>query len=916
VGESQTIGPFHGGFNSTRARYDLKPDELGPDSLNWGIDPLDGRLVRPGGSTPYGGSDTAGIAESKFGSRCLWTGESRFDSITDGYPTVAAILSDETDKEGLFAWYSSNDSAWHNMGDDFGANNYKISGAGEVMMKIPPLYSDSPSRLWMRHLDATHRKYVIAGTRKYLEAQGMKFFSARFATPICYNGQFNDSTALGTQRPRIFPWGLPPPLFAPDIAVGADLGTTVKGPYKDGDTFYVTVAFEFADGSVGPAFAIRPGVVRSGQVTVGTRQATTGAEHYYDSITLSHIARGPYVPSPCVARRVYVSKIVNLLTSETPYGISEFQLYAAARIANNTSTSLTLFGSDQVSLAADADLRFDHRWPPQAQYAVAVDGRAVVGGAMKQNPLAIIVAPTGAASARQFNVPDDDSVSMFGTISYHVRIDGTNITLKKTTGGVTTKLDIAHSGKTLQQIVDAINATLYTDTEDEWAAQLVPGVDGSMLVTDSITSVVNLAITSANDFGDDTLVADFTSGNARCFGPNYPFYMAFSQAYMALQPVDYYGILMSSAGPSKPDGSFSTFYSRPDNRKGPGSHAVGKLQNIVPITGQGGVVAVIYYERATYLLRNIRGGGTGEDADYRIVPLDEMHGCIAWMTACGGFGLAFAVSDDGMRVTDGGSNPIVISGKLFRQTLIGGVGEWATEIAASLALTGKGLSPYMSASLLGTLLRVRYRTSSGLAQPDRGVDYDFTEGHDIGGLAAVLKQMPDGTRGLYPWGAPRTGQNGSAMGRFANGTGWHNVIAGDANAGTTDGRIDITDDNSYADNGSNYVSDGYSATILAPPFSEVRLQRAEPIWTHAGTAMTVTPYTDPDRIAILTALTLPTTGSSILGRKIFDFEDKARANGQSLEFRIRHDGSNQLAAGFRQMPIELEMVRSVGRAAS
>lgn len=912
VMEALALGPWRGCVSS-RARDRLKANEIGPDSTNWWIDPEDGRATRRLGSLLIGdtqsgsgwGTEVSGILESAWGARAFQVMELPSPSLSDGYGTYGIVYADEADKEGLFYFRSSNSGGSNQvMCKSYGTTHYALAASTAVRMKIPAVVVEGGSGKYIRHEDALARRFQIAGTRKAMQIGGRAYFPSATGTPLAYNMRFNDATGSGTEIERVYPWGLPPPMFPPELDTlpGSQAAVT---PFKDGDAFYVTVAFEFADGTVGPAFAIRPNATtaaKGGTVKIGT----PGAGQYYPSITLKNVAIGPQMPVPVVARRVYVSVKENLAAATTKLTTaSEFTLYAAARISNNTSTSVQLFGGEFVTLETDVELTFRHRWPPRAQIAVPVDGRTLLGGAIRPNPLAIILAPSGSNASRQLNLGEDDA-TLYGSIFYHFRVDSTTLKLKRTSGGATTTVSFTLTSYTLQGLVDAINESTTagiggTDI-DEWCAQLVPGVDGNIAAS-------NLRITT--NVGEDTQLADATSNNIRTYGPNYPGYCALSETYLATFDTDYQGSLMSRGGPSYPDGSYSNFQIGSAFIKGPSTSSVGDLLNIVPVTGVGGVVAVYIYQNARYVLRNIRGGGTGEDEDYRLLPLDTRHGGVSFL-ACGeASGIVYAVGDDGMWITNG-SETAVISLDSFDPDLK--TGEWAAEIAASDALTKKRGVPYFTAQCLGRKIRVRYRSTTAISYHDRGQDYWFREGVEAGGLGALLRAGD--IREVYGWSAPDTGRKFGVMGTYFTSTGRHNIGCSDTNGGTANGRVDEIDvPGSYRDNSGSYTSNGFTMVYHPAPGEDVCLHRLECKGKKAGTGLSVTPYMDRTRAETITALALPTSGSAPYIRRIFECDMNARGNKECLEFLFADDGTSDVPVDFSWMVAEIERTSAATRLA-
>ena len=123
--EKAQIGPFFGGFDSTRKRFLLDPSCLNSESTEWHVDPLDGRLVRRLGSAIFGdtitsGHETSGILETQTGTvRAYQAVDFRSDSLADSYPVPGLLFADEANNRGTFAWRDTNDNTWKQLGKDF-----------------------------------------------------------------------------------------------------------------------------------------------------------------------------------------------------------------------------------------------------------------------------------------------------------------------------------------------------------------------------------------------------------------------------------------------------------------------------------------------------------------------------------------------------------------------------------------------------------------------------------------------------------------------------------------------------------------------------------------------------------------------------------------------------------------------------
>lgn len=458
-----------------------------------------------------------GLLEGKWSARPRKVFELVSAALTDGYPTWAALFNNEDSAKryGQIIWRSTNGGgANHTFGQEFGSagdtSTYPALGtaAAPTFKMIPlPYITEGTAGVtkatsWTRCSNKLLRRWVAPGARDVKRVGGWIYPTNFFGQPMRWNGLWGDTTTDRTQVLRAGPWGLIPPLYPPTYnTASASTGTSDQN-WRDGDTFYLSVIFEFEDGSFSAPFACRApqsGVTAAagGLVTVGSTSATL----YYRSVTYTNIAIGP---PGTVARLLCVSRKVNVNTSASPPAgfnsgkvadLYPDQLFIKAKIANNIQTTyIDGNGNHDTLLPNDLVLRLDRMWALPARYAFECDQRMCLLYTRLAHPTAIIVAPTGNATSRDLNAADDSSIP-YGTKQFFVRIiSGTFQLCTATSAGAVTANGITVGATTtLQQLVDLINATVVGDPSNEWVAQLAPGVDGNILASNLMATSQDVA---------------------------------------------------------------------------------------------------------------------------------------------------------------------------------------------------------------------------------------------------------------------------------------------------------------------------------------------------------------------------------------------------------------------------------------
>lgn len=929
------------GFVSARKRHELMLDELGENSAEWSIDPIRQKLVNRKGSKMI--EDTVGaevgLFDSDFGGRAEFADGIHSPSFTTDQSTPACLYTNETTKKGCLGWIDPNQAgsvACHKqLGNNFGSRHYSLASGTEVNMKILPLWFENATTILGRHSSVAQRECSAAGSRRWIEVGNRLYLPNAQGTPLWTDKAYNSGTGAGSTKEYIYPWGNLMPLHLGKAQLAAATGASDNN-WKDGDAFFVSCQFEYEDGSRSIPFIPRPqGILtadgsttiaavalgtgaasdlRNGQVVVGT----IGGTSYYKTITYTSLPYGgPGVKYLLLLR----SNKTNLSSTSSPFAASPDDLNVIVKLPNGTSTYVDSAGDDD-SLVTDQRVidSLLSMWCPQAQYAVGADGRVVVGGNVRQNPAAIVIAPIGINSFGDVNIAETNS-TMFGSSQVFVKVSTTTLTLRFVASGgsfpaaVSADVALTITNKTLQEVVDYINeVTAITANHARWGAQLAPGVDGALLAT-------NLADTTGGTdwFGDDAMITSGGSGNMRCFGPSFPGVLYFSQTYMATIKKDAQALVMTSASPSVPGGNANSFFlDKSTNWKYPPSAKCGRLMGIAPITGRNGVVCVAFYEKGWYVLRNTVSGGSGQDADYHLVAIDEYDGLVSHRTIDAGPGFCGGMSPQGYSITDG-DNKVLISRDVWDAKLA--QGEWGNEMTSAINAASKGTQDhYFAAKILGSKLAVTYRTSSLFTYANRRIEYEFGEGSDSLGIAGMLRQSDTGRPVPYGWSCPIKTHSFSVMGRYENSTGPHNFGCDESTNGSTGNGVLFEFDTGGADRaggygsaaGSGWSALAYSATIPAPTHNFINLLSLAARYIKASSGLSIIIYADgptsPGTRSDSKVLTLGSSGANLYSEIQSNIPNGVRGNYSTVEFAIWDDGTNSGTAsevGLLDVPYQL-----------
>lgn len=823
-------GPFKG-YQSSAAIHEIPSDRLGDNSQNYLYSPVEEKFTRRYGQAVYGDTFGAivGLLESKWGAIPREVIELDSESLTgaNGRKTHSVMFTDETDKEGALTIRDADNSTNLMLFGEYGSTHYPAASGGlndlaNIHYIVLPWWSENTAAPLGRGVSAAQRKTACAGSRRRVSLGGRTYFPNKHSSPMFWDQRFNPSTTTGSQKVHAGPWGNIPPLY-PGRFFTSNLPAAGTSPrtWAAGDQFFVSVAFKMADGSVSQPYIplAKYGSNKTSQYVddfgLVTLPGTAG--QYYDYIRITQV---PIGPAGCVARILLRTPKADSLVGALP-SINDLRVWHV--IEDNATKTFDSYSGNDIGLLTQADapfIRFNNTWPWRGRYAFQFDGRVGIGGDLSPNPAAIILSPMGRLASGDQNGGDTESTT--GAFYFFARVRdnaGTHeLQLRYLAGpppGAPAQTTITlTSAKSLQDIVNEINATTTASTGKEWVAQLVPGVN-------PLITADKLLLTTGNDMGDDTgLVSDATTGNMRCWTNAMPGVLYLDQTYVSSLPTRPNSFMHTEAGAAqKLTGLISSALTWYVN--GPGYDVKppedeGLFMGAWPLSDG----CVVFYSKAVYLYQNRRGGTTGNDEDYRMYRISK-RGCIAWNSITGGNGWAGWMAEDGYCVTDGSPNgERLISGAVWN--LATGRGEWNYEVQQGIkSIAANDDSSRFVAAVIGNVLHWVYRSSGAVTGPDRRITYDFGATAGGSGLAQVLQVSGE----PYPCSTPLTNKLGpmAAVRRGTDLLALAAVLESSAAYTTGDGRVDRFDySGETTDNGTAVSADAY---LKMDDFSERRRRK-------------------------------------------------------------------------------------------
>lgn len=828
--------PFDGYVSSVK-RWQTGPSSIGQSSKNMDFSPFDGSFVRRAGMQIYGDTYGAelGITDAKWSMRARQTFSLSSPSMSDGYPVPAVLFTKEElgsstagADDGKYGqlWYRHTDNsvgstAWRTLGSSFGSATYPTSGGSSFgtdhVFKCVPIWYGSGDGGYTRLVDGVTRRYACPGTRRAVDLGGYMYFPSLHGTPTKWNKRGNKTSAVSTEVERIFPWGNMPPLYPPVLTTGAATVSKPKSNWKDGQAFYYSVVFQFEDGSYSMPFIPRP---VSTALTNGLGFKIVGTPSggaFYENIVWSNI---PIGPEGTIARILLRSPSQVLTSTQDVLTCDPSALWVCGIIRNNTQKSYTdTLGDDQGLFEDDNIVRTDHTWPRPSRYAFTLEQR-VGTGYMADMTASIIIAPLSSSAGVDYawNCADTGPTGGWGADPFILQNDGTTLRFGYVSGApgtiAATSNAITLANKTVQQVVDEINATTSASTGARWVAATVPGSDPNSdavnlcqttwAVTGCVSTVGSLSVITGGDFSSIPVGAKvgIDAGGKIASGvqvyskvdANTITLSAPASAANAARQITFYcdtgdesclsGAAHTASGygwmrsfsPSFPvvlhlkKSTQRTQYDKTlmqftigspgslavGTSTAPGAFVVGNRRSpSFKANALMGVVdlldrAIVYYDTGTAVFKNIRAGGTGDDFDYRLVKLNTSRGTIAWNSICAGDGFGVDFTQNGIRVTDGAGERIISNAIWNPSTKIG---EFDYEVTQGVKAVSKDDdSSHISISVVNSVLHVCYGSAatSYIGGCNRRIKYDYTPGADSSGIAAVVK----GDGEPYGWSSP------------------------------------------------------------------------------------------------------------------------------------------------------------------
>lgn len=954
--DNVTFGPF-AGYTSSVERFNTPPDKIATDSADVRRDPFTGGWYRRKGTTAVLSSSTAGVLESKWSARARQGLELVSSSLTsEPYPTASMLYSNDSNSSsfptadtGYFGQLSvlntNGSDEWYTLGSDFSASSYPTSGSTFNTVHryvVPPMWYESGAGGYTRGAFSFSRQFMLAGSRRMIDSGNWRFFPNLRSTPCRWNREFNNvSGSATTNTIRIAPTGPLAPLYPPTVAAGT-ASTGSDANWEDGDSFYVTLVYKFEDGSYSMPFTPRAknATLTSGLgfVTIGT---VGGASKYRD-IQWTKIVQPPAGVTDIILARTGKQKLA-ATTDTLTIDMGTFYPCGIIRVGQTTYTD-TLGNDAGLDEATDV-IRFDYVMPRRARYIGTGDQRVLIGHTLP-SPHAIMLAPTGSAASRDVNAADD-SATIYGSTQFIYRITTTTLDFGWANGPSTGNAGVDYnsssitlSGITLQDVVDTINATTTGSNSKQWAAQLCPGVDGSLSATNLAPTVYSIACTTATnttlttaasfadvpvgykvagtnitagtyvvskqsatsltlsdvgtgagavtlafyaDTGDDTIfnAAGHTArsyGWIRAYAASFPGFAYLKRsALTGYDKPDRNGVYFTVGSPGAANAGVST---APNAfvryNRRVPSYNAGSLLGFADIQG----AAVCAYSGGISMFANIKGVNSGEDYDYKLFTVNPRRGAVGYGAVAEGNGWAAYATLDGIVAVDKTQAEIVLSNDIHNPVTESGSLAYELKASSASARSSDADSDgqRMHMSVVGTQLNVMYRTDSGVTVPNRRIVYDFAQGIESSGLAQVANSE---ARTPYGWSSPFTQSVGPVF-AVVRSDDRYVYGCGEANAGTGDGRLDRLDYGN-TDNGSAVQGVLYMPTVVAPPFTRFSMQRLVMKHYSPTTNPGITIWRNIARSSFGTANL--TTGSSVVNNEVVPLSQTVRTVSDSMEVK-------------------------------
>lgn len=829
-------GPFRG-FVSSVEKDRIGPDEAAEDSRNYRIDPITGKFFERAGAVVLGDTFVApvGLTEESrdYRTRQIFELPCSKDQngnavFSNNLPTYAALY-DVSTYSGTNTWgtlyFRSTNSGGSNQTPAKSVVQSELSGGTSLIypttnrngkksfFKALPTWTQDGSGLnRMGSGFSTLRAALYGGCRRAVISGNWLYTPGGNSNPRRWNMLFNDSSASAVRKERHWPIGLTPPLhpgYIPNnagiIAAGAVASANQAG-FKQGRTFYISLQWIFEDGTPSLPFlpAKRVGTVLAGASSdqYGLVQMPPGA-NYYNFLPWRNI---PKAPPGCKAKRLLRTPMVdNGVTNGLWPPLTDQQGNLNFGIVAEIGPDVTSYDDykwSDLELIYDPDtIRLDIVWPRRGRYMFTFDGRLGIANTKRQ-PAMVVIAPTGNAVTGDITYNDDEGGGAAGTMdtkAYFVAFDATNLYLRYVAAvpGAPADTVIPLAGlATVNDLIDAVNATTVAGAAKEWRACLVPGADGTLPI--SVLAQFSNGVASYGDFGDESMITTAIRFNMQCYSQAYPglLFMDPTEAAKRDPQWDRLSIMHSSLTPSalasRVQSAPNHFLARNVQRQPPDADS-GEFQGAATLAGDPLGGAVIFYTKKVWLYRNSRDFHTGNDEDY-VWYLLSNDGCIAWDSIVEFNGAVGWLSSKGYKVTSGRpGDETLLTGPLYNPD--NRRGNLAYEIQqCEIASKAGSDDQRFHAQRFGHLLVIQYRVSAGVWEMQ---EYNFSEGVKSGGMEELFR--PDGS--LFGW-STRLTLPGEAMGSYTGANGLVKIHAIEINGSVGDGRLEQFDVG-YQDNGTN-----------------------------------------------------------------------------------------------------------------
>lgn len=527
-----TFGPFNRSVSVVEPHL-APPETLAAGSVNYLIDPISGGAFKRSGCAIAGG-DTAnastkratnGIMESApewvparlrpFKSAAL------ADGASGGYPTYSVLFRKEpsstswpTVDDGHFGTdYVRRASTNYNLLKEFGVNCWPTGGGAHgaaIQYRVVPFWYESGEGGYSRGAFEFARRFATAGSWGSLDAGRWRYYPNLRAMPMRWDGGCNNDSSTITNAVRYYPTGPFSPPWMPTATETSSGTASTQRQWKEGTAFYYSVMYQWEDGSYSMPVIPRPG---NATLTGGYGYkvlGTPGGTNYYRSVDYTGI---PIGPSGVVARVLLRSPKQVLAAATDVLTIDPSDLRILGVLRNNTQTTFSdTLADDDGLLEADEIVRFDGICPPRARHIGTGDSRVIVGYTL-QNPGAIHLYLMGVATNFDQNLAET-ATGTSGATSGVWRVTETTLECGLANAGtIASIVTYTLSSYTIQDLVDAINATAISANVGAWRAQVVPGADPNAPAS-SLCPTVWVTSSSATLQGTTALAMDATRGAA------------------------------------------------------------------------------------------------------------------------------------------------------------------------------------------------------------------------------------------------------------------------------------------------------------------------------------------------------------------------------------------------------------------